>query len=387
MVRHVVTRNVDDLELAFGTRAIHAGEGPDPSTGAHNPPLYQTSTYAFASLQDKLDLFAGEREGFVYTRDANPTSRTFERKMAALEGAEESLLAASGMGAIVSTLLSFTGAGCHLIASNQLYPIADAFVREDLPGFGVEVSVVDVNDIRAIGSALRANTRAIYLELLSNPYLTVANLPAIVELAREWNLLVIVDNTFTSPCLFRPIEHGADLVIHSATKYLSGHGDVIAGVVSGRAERISTIRRTVSHLGAPISPFNAWLLLRGIKTLELRMERHCENAQALAEYLAGRPEVARVNYPGLHDHPGHELARELLGGRYSGMLSFEIEGGAEAAQQFAGALQLCYHAVSLGDVSTLVWPWTGCNLVRVSTGIESAADIIADFDQAFRAIG
>jgi methionine-gamma-lyase len=377
----------DVTGLQFATQAIHAGEAPDPVTGAHNPPIYQTTTYAFASLAEKQAVLNDEREGYVYTRDGNPTSRMFERKLALLEGAEESLLAASGMGAISATLLSLLGSGDHLVASDAVYVNAERLMREDLPGFGIETTFVDITDLDAVAAAIRPETRVLYAESLANPTLVVADLPALAALAHERGLTFIVDNTFASPYLLRPLEHGADLVVHSATKYLSGHGDAIAGVVSGSRALTKRIHELIAHLGSPISPFNAWLLLRGIKTLELRMERHCLNAQRLAEYLASRPEVERVNYPGLPNHPGHDLAARLMGGRFGGMLSFEIAGGPDAAQQFAGALELCFHAVSLGDVSTLVWPWSDSGLVRVSVGIEASDDVIADFDQAFRAIG
>jgi methionine-gamma-lyase len=373
--------------LQFSTRAIHGGEAPDPVTGAHNPPLYQTTTFAFSSLADKQAAIEDEgREGFVYTRGGNPTTRMFERKMALLEGAEDSVLAASGMGAIAATLLALLGNGGHLVASRTIYPIAEQFVADDLPALGIDTTFVDVTDHEAIARAIRPETRVLYVETLANPTLDVADIPALAALAHERGVMLVVDNTFASPWLLRPLALGADLVIHSATKYLSGHGDVIAGVVSGSEELTQRIRRMVSHVGSPISPFNAWLLLRGVKTLELRMERHCQNAMRLAEFLAARPEVERVRYPGLPGHPGHEVAARMLGGRFGGMLSFEMVGGPDAGQQFADALQLCFHAVSLGDVSTLVWAWSDRNLVRVSVGLEAADDLIADFTQAFAAV-
>jgi methionine-gamma-lyase len=371
----------------FATRAVHAGEAPDSATGALNPPLYQTSTYAFSSLADKQAILGGEREGYFYTRDGNPTTRTYERKHAALEGTEDALLGASGMGVIAATIFSVMSAGCHLLASDALYSVAEAFFQQDLPRLGIGVTRVDVADLDGVRAAIHPSTIALYVESLSNPTLKVADLPALAEIAHERGVLLIVDNTFASPWLLRPAAHGADLVIHSATKYLSGHGDIVAGVVAGRAELIARARTMLSHLGAPISPFNAWLLLRGVKTLELRMERHCRNALGLATYLSARPEVTRVYYPGLPDHPGHAIAARLLEGGFGGMLAFELAAGAEAAQHFADALHLCAHAVSLGEVNTLVWPWSGCSLVRVSTGIETLADIIADFEQALARIG
>ena len=377
----------DVTGLQFATQAIHAGEAPDPATGAHNPPIYQTTTYAFTSLAEKRAVLSGEREGFIYTRDGNPTTRTFERKLALLEGAEDSVLAASGMGAISATLLSLLGNGGHLVSSDAIYGMAERFVRDDLPGFGIATTFVDITDLGAVEAAIRPETRVVYTESLSNPTLVVADLPRLAALAHRRGLLLVVDNTFASPYLLRPLAHGADLVLHSATKYLCGHGDAIAGIVSGTRALTAPIRHLVVHLGSPLSPFNAWLLLRGVKTLELRMERHCLNAQRLAEYLATRPEVGRVHYPGLPGHPGHDIAARLLRGRFGGMLSFAIAGGTDAAEQLADALELCFHAVSLGDVSTLVWPNHDSNLVRVSVGIEAADDLVADFDRAFRAIG
>lgn len=376
-----------DQPHGFATRAIHASEGPDAVTGALNPPIYQTTTYAFESAEEKQRILTGEREGYMYTRDGNPTTRTYERKHAQLEGAEDALLGASGMGVIAATILSSMSAGCHLLASNALYSVSEMFFRNDLPRLGLGVTWVDITDLDAVRAAIHPSTTALFVESLSNPTLAVADIPALAEIAHERGVLLIVDNTFASPYLLRPLEHGADLVIHSATKYISGHGDVVAGVVAGTAACIARARTMLSHVGAPISPFNAWLLLRGIKTLELRMERHCFNAQALAEYLTTRPEVSRVYYPGLPDHPGHDLAARLLPGGCGGMLAFDLDGGPEAAAQLADALHLCYHAVSLGDVATLVWPWAGRNLVRVSVGIETIDDVIADFEQAFQAIG
>lgn len=377
----------DAARHGFATRAIHSGEAPDPVTGALNAPLYQTSTYAFTSLAQKQAILSGEQEGYFYTRDGNPTASMYERKHAALEGAEDALLGASGMGVISASVLSTMVAGTHLLASDALYSVAEAFFRDDLPRLGIGVTTVDITDLEAVQAALHPSTVALYVESLSNPTLKVADIRALANLAHARGVLLIVDNTFASPYLLRPLEHGADLVIHSATKYLSGHGDAVAGVVAGSAELIARARRMLSHLGAPLSPFNAWLLLRGIKTLELRMERHSANALALARYLTARPEVTHVYYPGLETHPGHELATRLMDGRFGGMLAFELAAGSEAAQQFADALELGAHAVSLGDVATLVWPWSGSSLVRVSVGIETIDDLIADVEQALRAIG
>lgn len=366
----------------FSTVAIHAGEQTDPTTGAHNTPIYQTSTYAFHSLDEKFAVLSGEQEGYVYTRNGNPTTRAFEKKMAALEGAEDALAGASGMAVIMASLLAFLEAGEHVVTSDSIYHYADQFMRQDAARFGIETSMVDIGNLDAVRSAIRPNTKVLYAEFLSNPHIKVADLPALGELARESGLILIVDNTFTSPYLFRPLEHGAHLSLHSATKYLAGHGDAIAGVVSGSREHIQLARERLVVLGSCISPFNSWLLLRGIKTLELRMERHCLNALALARFLERQPEVVKVNYAGLESHPGHALVKRLMDDRYGGMLSFEIAGGGDAAHRFADALELCDHGVSLGDVSTLVWP-NNAGLVRVSVGCETIDDLIADFEQAF----
>lgn len=371
----------------FATQAIHAGEATDPVTGAHNTPIYQTSTYAFTSLAERHAYDRGEFDGYIYTRAGNPTARAFEEKLAQLEGAEAAVLSASGMGAISATLLSLLRQGDHMVCADTIYPTNMALIRDDFPGFGIETSFVDIADLDAVAAAIRPETKVLYTEALANPSLVVADLPALAAMAHERGLVFIVDATFASPYLLRPLEHGADLVLHSATKYISGHGDTLAGVVAGPKARIDPIRTLVSHLGSPISPFNAWLLLRGIKTLELRMERHCQNAMKLAEYLATRPEVEKLNYPGLPGDPSHEVAKRLMGDRFGGMVSFEIVGGGEAGQQFADALQLFAHGVSLGDVASLIWPWWEGSLVRVSVGIEGADDLIADFDQAFHRIG
>lgn len=372
-------------KLGFSTRAIHAGEHHDPATGAHNTPIYQTATYVFDSLDQKAAIMAGEREGYVYTRGGNPTTAAIERKIADLEGAEAAVAAASGMGVIAGAFNAFARAGDHIVASDDVYHWAEIFLSEEAPAFGVEVTRVDITDLDAVRAAMRPNTTILYTEFLANPTIRVADIPTLGQIARDGGALLIVDNTFTSPYLFRPLEHGAHLSLHSATKYISGHGDALAGVIAGAKELIEPINRQVQVLGSPISPFNAWLLLRGVKTLELRMERHCQNALEVARFLERQPEVEHVNYAGLESHPGHELVKRLTGGRYGGMLSFRMRGGIEQGSRFADALKLCAHAVSLGDVYTLVWPHRD-DLVRVSVGCENAADIIADFEQALEAV-
>lgn len=370
-------------KLGFSTRAIHAGEGPDPTTNAHNTPIYQTSTFAFETLDAKQ--LAAETNGHFYTRNSNPTTRALEEKIATLEGAEAALAGASGMGVISASLLTLLGQGDHVVYSDEVYVYALEFFEQRAERYGIATTRVDIADLDAVRAAIRPETKVLYCEFLSNPRIKVADVPALANIAREHGLKLIVDNTFTSPYLFRPLEHGVDLVIHSATKYLCGHGDAIAGVVAGNRELIDEIHHTLVILGSCISPFNSWLILRGIRTLELRMERHCANAMALAEFLDRQPEVQKVNYAGLPDHPGHEIARELMGGRYGGMLSFSVPDN-DYGNRLADALEIADHGVSLGDVFTLVWPNRDDPLVRVSVGCENAEDLIADFEQAFEKV-
>jgi methionine-gamma-lyase len=365
----------------FSTRAIHAGEGSDPATGAHNTPIYQTSTYSFHSLEEKAAVLSGESEGYVYTRGGNPTTAAFERKIAALEGAEVAVAGASGMAVIAAAFHAYLRAGDHIVASDDLYTWANVFLEEEAPAYGIGVARVDFTDLDAVRAAVTPETKVIYTEFLSNPTIKISDISALGEIADGAGALLIVDNTFASPWLMRPLEHGAHLVLHSATKYLCGHGDALAGVISGNRDLVAPILRQIEVLGSCISPFNSWLLLRGIKTLDMRMERHCRNAMEIATFLERQPDVEHVNYAGLESHPGHEIAARLMSGGFGGMLSFRMRGGIEAGAQFANALQLCDHAVSLGDVNTLVWPHRD-DLVRVSVGCENVEDILADFEQA-----
>jgi methionine-gamma-lyase len=376
--------NSSENDYGFSTRAIHAGERVDPTTRAHNTPIYQTSTYAFDSLEQKEAVLSGEAGGWLYTRGGNPTTSAFEAKIAELEGAEAAVAGASGMAVIMAALRSLARTGDHIVASDSIYYWANIYMNEEAPLDQIEVTRVDMADLDAVRAALKPNTKVLYTEFLSNPGIKIVDIPALARIAREHDIIMIVDNTFTSPYLFRPLEHGAHLSLHSATKYICGHGDALAGVISGDKALIDPILRQIEVLGSCISPFNSWLLLRGIKTIELRMERHCDNALQLARFLENQPEVVRVNYAGLESHPGHAIAKRLMGGRYGGMLSFKVEGGSEAGNRLANELKLCAHAVSLGDVSTLVWPF-GEDLVRVSVGCENPADIIGDFEQAFEA--
>jgi methionine-gamma-lyase len=373
----------------FSTRCIHAGEAPDPTTGAHGVPLYQNVTFAFETNSQVEAMRSGDRPHFTYSPRGNPTVRCLEVKIADLEGAEASAAMSSGMAAISSVLLTLLADGGHLVASDQLYDLTGDFLREDLAALGGSATFVDLSDAGAIQAVITPQTRAIYVESFSNPLLRVADIGMLAQIAHQSGLVLVVDNTFLSPALLRPVALGADIVLHSATKYLSGNGQVQGGVVSGPRHLIDPIRSRSLRLGAAMSPFAAWLLLAGIHTLPLRMHRHSENASRLANLLAAHPAVADVHYPGLSSDPGHALAMSLLGPddlRCGGMIAFTLAAGREAFSPFLDALKLCTIAVSLGDSSTLVWPWHCGNLIRVSTGLEDFVDLEADIGQALNSV-
>ena len=373
--------------MDFDTRCVHAGESPDPTTGAHGTPMYQNVTYAFDSYEQVAAMRAGERPHFTYSPRGNPTVRCLEVKIADLEGAETCLALNSGMAAISSAILGVVSGGGHIIGSRFLYDNTRNLLEHELPQYGATASLVDLTDEEQIAAAVTPNSRAIYAETFSNPHLHVLDIARLSEIARHHHLLLIVDNTFLSPALYRPIENGADLVVHSATKYLSGHGQIQAGVISGPLQLIAPMRERAMLLGNHLSPFAAWVLLSGIHTLPLRISRHCENAMALARLLAAHPAVDAVNYPGLAQDPDHDTAISMLpaeGPGFGGMISFTL-GDEQARARFINALELCTIAVSLGDCTTLVWPWHHEGLIRVSTGIEATQDLEKDFSTALAA--
>jgi methionine-gamma-lyase len=373
----------------FSTRCIHAGEAPDPTTGAHGVPLYQNVTFAFETNSQVEAMRSGDRPHFTYSPRGNPTVRCLEVKIADLEGAEASAAMSSGMAAISSVLLTLLADGGHLVASDQLYDLTGDFLREDLAALGGSATFVDLSDAGAIQAVITPQTRAIYVESFSNPLLRVADIGMLAQIAHQSGLVLVVDNTFLSPALLRPVALGADIVLHSATKYLSGNGQVQGGVVSGPRHLIDPIRSRSLRLGAAMSPFAAWLLLAGIHTLPLRMQRHSENASRLANVLAAHPAVADVHYPGLSSDPGHALAASLLSPgdlQCGGMIAFTLAAGRDAFSPFLDALELCTIAVSLGDSSTLVWPWHCDNLIRISTGLEDFVDLEADIVQALNRV-
>ena len=369
------------------TTAIHAGERVDPTTGALAAPIYQTATFAFETAQAKEDAvdasMRGAADAYFYTRTSNPSSRVLEEKVAALEGAEDALACASGMGAISAVLFSQLRAGDHLIISDNLFVITEILAKQTLGGLGIEVTEVDISDLEAIRAAVRPSTRMIFTESITNPYMRFADLTAIAEIARDAGAKFVVDNTFFSPALLKPLAFGADIVVHSATKYLGGHGDTVSGVVAGSAADVGLARIQMDAIGASAAPFNSWLVARGVRTLPLRMRQHSANGQAIAELLRDHPEVDWVRYPGLDTDPAHEVASRYMSSGFGGMVSFHMTKGERAMATFCESLELAGVAVSLGDLHTLAYPMPKRDfMVRFSVGCEDLPDLIADVTQA-----
>ncbi len=369
----------------FATRAIHAGERPDPTTRAHNTPIYATATFAFDTAAEKEDVvdraMAWDPTAYFYSRTANPTNRALEEKIASLEGAEDAVVSASGMAAVSATLFAHLGAGDHVIVGDELFVITRVLLDEDYPRRRIDVTREDTTDLAAIEAAITPATRAIFLETSTNPRLRVADLDAVAALAHRRGLLFIADNTFLGPALLRPIEHGADLVLHAATKFLSGHGDAVAGVVAGRADLIAAIRRQTDALGQAASPFSSFLVLRGVRTLQLRSRAASANAARIATFLEVHPKVEWVRYPGLASHPDHVTAGRLLGEHAGAMVTFMPRGGLAGMAAFTNHLALCDIGVSLGDIHTLVYPRPkDGGIVRLSIGCEDVEDLIVDFE-------
>ena len=375
------------------TKLIHAGE-PDPRIcGAVSMPIFQSAMFEYKGESSYHDL--------KYIRLNNtPNHAALHEKLASLENAEAALVTASGMAVISTTLLTFLSSGDHLIAQDCLYGGTHELIAKDLHKLGISFDFIDGNDPDSWKRALKPNTRAVYVETMTNPLLQVADLPGIATFAREHKLVSMIDNTFASPINFRPPEIGFDLSLHSCTKYLNGHSDIVAGAVMGRADLIREITHKLNHLGGSLDPHACFLLHRGMKTLAVRMKHQNESALKIARFLEEHPAVEKVNYPGLESHPGHELARRLFDG-FSGMLSFEVKGGLEAAQRFMEKTTLPVIAPSLGGVETLLTrPATTSHsglspeerrrlgisdgLIRLSVGIESTEDLLEDFEQALK---
>lgn len=339
----------------FSTRAIHHGYDAQSEQGSLNPPIYMTSTFTFDTAEAGGAMFAGEKEGHFYSRISNPTLDHLEQRIANLEGGEAGLCTASGMGAITSTLWSFLEVGDEVIIDKTLYGCTFAFMTHGLPRFGVKVTLVDMTDPDNLSHAISANTKIVYFETPANPNNRLVDIAAVSEIAHRAGAKVVVDNTYATPVITRPIEHGADIVVHSATKYLSGHGDVIAGLVVGSLEDITQIRLVglKDMTGAVMSPMTAMLLMRGIKTLELRIERHCQSAMLVAQSLEAHPAVLSVSYPGLDNFPQRDLALRQMA-NFGGMIPFEVKGGKAGGIAVMNRLNLIQRAVSLGDAESLI---------------------------------
>lgn len=392
-----------DKSLGFSTRAIHQGHRAADHHGALNPPVYMSSTFAFETAEQGGEIFAGEREGYFYTRISNPTLGLLETRLADLEGAEAAVCASSGMGAICSAIWSLVEPGDEIITDGTLYGCTFSFFRESLQKFGITITHVDLTRPEMLTSAVSEKTKVVYFETPANPNMRIVDIEAVAKIAHTVDATVVVDNTYCTPYLQQPIALGADLVVHSATKYLGGHGDLIAGAVIGHADLIHQVRLVglKDMTGAVLSAQDANLILRGIKTLELRMERHCDSAEIVAAYLESHPRVTKVYYPGLESYEGHAVAKKQMA-RFGGMIPFEIEGGLPAAKKLLNSLDLITLAVSLGDAETLIQHPASMthstysaeelaeyhiseDLVRLSVGLEAVEDIIADLENAFNA--
>lgn len=393
----------------FATRVIHEGQGGNPH-GALATPIFMTSTFCFENVEDGMMKFSKEKPGFVYARSGNPTTAALEAKCAAVEGGQAAMATSSGMGAISSVFLSLMKVKDHIIGGDTLYGGSD-FVMHQLPSYGIEVSRVDTTDLSEVEAAFRPNTKILYVETALNPTMKVNDIEGLAKLAHRNGVILVVDNTFTPPPMCFPMSLGADIVVHSTTKYFNGHGDIIGGLVIASEELMVDIRGIglTKMCGCPASPMNSWLVLRGMKTLDLRFRKHCENGMAVAQWLEKHPAVAAVFYPGLPSHPQHELSkRQFREGLFGGMVSFELKtpnriSRFEATEKVMNSLKLFSIAVSLGDPDSLAEFPAGMThlvvppeereavgitdgLIRLSCGLEDAKDLCNDLQQAFSAI-
>ena len=404
------------------TLALHGGYHPDPLTGATSTPIYQTAAYAYATSDEIADVFGGRMPGYIYSRISNPTAASLERRLAELEGGIGCISCSSGMAAISSVVMGLTRAGDHVVAANGIFGGTVSLFSKTLSRFGIETTFVDAGSPDAFREAVRPETKLIFIEMITNPKMEVPDLPAIAEIAHEFGIPLVVDNTVTTPILIRPGEYGADIVVHSVSKFINGHGNSIGGAIvdtgrfdwrKGPFEDIRDLARRAGQLaflahlrtliyrdlGCCPAPFNSFLHLMGIEGLPIRMEVHCRNAMALAEYLSAHLKVAWVNYPGLETNPYHEKAAQLFGGRFGAILTFGV-GSREKALRFIDNTSLALNLANIGDSRTLIIHPASTifqefspgrresmgvtdDLIRVSVGVENAKDIIADFESAF----
>jgi cystathionine gamma-synthase len=401
-------------QLRFATRSARATSQPPSASIPLTPGIHLANVYVFDDLNQVDNVWEGRQAGYVYGRFGTPNHTILEETLAALEGGEAGLVVSSGMGALSAFLLGGLRSGDHLVAGLDLYGATTTLLREQAARWGIGVTFADATDAASVDAAITDGTRAIMVEAVSNPLLRLADLPGLAAVAKRRGVALLVDSTFTSPALLRPLEHGATAVHHSATKYLSGHGDTTAGVLVGPRSLVDSARAQAVRVGLNLGPFDAWLTQRGVRTLAVRMERHSTNALELARFLVRRPEVVRVHYPGLADHPQHALARKLLPDGFGGMLSFELAGGVSAVERMfrelagngraSGREPVIAFAPSFGDVTT-TWTYPartshrpladderaklgiGAGLVRLSVGIEAVEDLEESLDLALRAAG
>lgn len=391
---------LDLRDLDPSTLAVHAGEAPDPTTGALDAPIVLSNTFAFDDAADAAAQFAREKDGYIYARWRSPTVEVLERKIAALEGAEDTVATASGMAAVHGVFAAFCVQGDRVVAPRAVYAETARLLRETLPRFGIETTFVDTTDLGAVEAALSEGAKIVWLETPANPTLAVTDLAAVARLAHDAGALVAVDGTFATPWHQTPLAEGVDLVVHSATKGIGGHGDAVGGLASGRRGLTDAVRDTaVRRAGGAMAPLNAWLLARGAETLPLRAARAAESAAELARRLEADPRVARVSYPGLPSHPQHDVARRQMRNGFGALVAFEVRGGLDAGRRLHDGVRLVSRAVSLGDARTLIThpastthvsmppearaaAGLGDGLLRLSVGLEHVDDLWRDLDAA-----
>lgn len=389
-----------DHNQGLNTKAVHAGYHTEPLYHAVSPPIYQTSTFAFTSVAHGAGLFAGKEKGFIYSRMGNPTTQGLEDAVASLEGGFGGLATGSGMAAIVTVFMTYLSQGDHMIGTSAVYGPSRVVVERDFSRFGVEYDFVETSDLEKIKAAIKPNTKMLYVETPANPTIDVSDLEGCAAIAKEHNLILVVDNTFATPMLQRPLEFGVDVVVHSMTKFINGHADVVAGmIVTSTEEQHKKLRSVLNYHGGCIDPHQAWLVHRGLKTLGLRVERSSENAQAIAEMLQSHPAVDWVRYPGLDDHPQRDLTKKQMPNGGGALMAFGVKGGFDAGAKVMEHVELATLAVSLGGVETLIqhpasMTHAGMSpeareaagitdgLVRLSVGIEDVEDLKADLKQA-----
>jgi methionine-gamma-lyase len=389
-------------DKGFNTKLIHAGAFDD-EFGSATVPIYQSSTFRFKTAQEGADCFSGKSDGYIYTRIGNPTINALEKNIAALENGYNGIATSSGMGAISSVYMALLGAGSHIVSSDAVYGPARGVLEQDFSRFGVEATFVNTSKLENIVAAIKHNTKVLYIETPANPTMEITDIVACAKIAKEHNLILVVDNTFCSPYLQKPLDLGADVVLHSITKFINGHADIVGGVIVTKGpELYKKIRHSMVYMGCNMDPTQAFMVIRGVKTLAIRIDRAQESAMKVAEFLQAHPGVAWIKYPGLKSHPQHELAKAQMKG-FGSMMSFGLKGGYEAGKKLMDHLHLAILAVSLGGVETLIQHPASMthagvskehklvagitdDLVRFSVGIEDVEDIIEDLRQGLTKI-